>query len=145
MLVDEILYIDIETAIAKHDEIIQKTGGLPGILHQGVLESALQHIQNDDYYPSFVDKLTHIVDQINRQVFADGSKRSSITVGAYFLEINNFDQAVVGMFMREMENPVLLAAQNKLDAEDLKAIINDVIYHLEISEETKMRYLMLLE
>jgi death-on-curing protein len=143
-MLPKVLYIDSATAIAKHDEIIDKTGGLHGIQHEGMLKSALEHIQNDEYYPTFVDKLTHIVDQINRQIFVDGSKRSAITVGAYFLEINGFDQAVVGIFMREMENPILLAARSELDKDDLKAIINDLIHHLEISDETKARYLKLL-
>ncbi len=143
-MLPEVFYIDVVIAIAKHDEIIEKTGGLHGIQHRGMLESALEHIQNDNYYPTFVDKLTHLVDQINRQIFVDGSKRSAITVGAYFLEINGFDQAVVGVFMREMENPVLLAARNELDKDDLRAIIQDVIYDLEVSDETKTRYLRLL-
>lgn len=143
-MLPEIIYIDSLTAISKHNEIIEKTGGLPGIQHEGMLESALEHIQNDNYYPTFVDKLTHLVDQVNRQVFVDGSKRSAITIGAYFLEINGFDQAVVGVFMREMENPILLAARNELNRDDLKAIIRDVIYDLEVSDETKARYLKLL-
>jgi death-on-curing protein len=140
----EFIYIDAAAAIAKHDEIILKTGGLKGVQHEGMLESTLEHIQNDVYYPTFVDKLTHLVDQVNRQIFVDGSKRSAIAIGAYFLEINGFDQAVVGVFMREMENPILLAARSELDKEDLHAIINDVIYHLEVSDETKLRYLKLL-
>lgn len=140
----EIIYIDIDVAIAKHDEIIDKTGGLSGILERGRLEGILEHIQNDDYYPTFVGKLTHLVDQINKQIFVDGSKRSSIAIGAYFLEVNGFDQAVVGYFMRAMENPILLAARNELNSDDLGAIIHDVIYDLEISDETKLRYLRLL-
>jgi death on curing protein len=35
-------------------------GGDDGILDIGKLESVLDHIQNDDYYPVFVDKLTHL-------------------------------------------------------------------------------------
>jgi death-on-curing protein len=143
-MLPKILYVDSITAISKHDEIIEKTGGLHGVHHEGMLESTLEHIQNDDYYPTFVDKLVHLVDQINRQIFVDGSKRSAITIGAYFLEINGFDQAVVGIFMREMENPILLAARGELNKDDLRAIIDDVIYHLEVSDETKLRYLKLL-
>jgi death-on-curing protein len=143
-MLPDTVYIDAHIAIAKHDEIIEKTGGVSGVQHRGMLESALEHIKNDNYYPTFVDKLTHIVDQINRQIFVDGSKRSAIAVGAYFLEVNGFDQAVVGIFIREMENPILLAARSELDKDDLKAIINDIIYDLEISDKTKMRYLRLL-
>lgn len=53
-------YFDIEHAIAVHDHIIERSGGLQGIRDRGVLESVLDHIQNDWYYPSFESKLTHL-------------------------------------------------------------------------------------
>lgn len=138
-------YFSAEDAISKHDEIIDKSGGIKGVLHRGMLESVLEHIKNDTYYPLFIDKLTHIVDQVNRQVFVDGSKRSSITLGAYFLEINGFDQIVVDTFIKEMENPILLAAQGLIKKDDLSAIISDLIYNLEISDMTKVRFIKLLD
>jgi death on curing protein len=137
-------YFTVDDAIAKHDEIIEKSGGLKGVLQLGMLESALEHIQNDTYYPDFIDKLTHIVDKVNRQVFVDGSKRSAITLGAYFLEINGYDQIVVDTFIKEMENPILLAAQSLINRDDLYAIIYDIVTHLELSDLTKVRFIKLL-
>lgn len=88
-------YFDIEHAIRVHDWIIEKTGGLHGIRDQGVLESALEHIQNDWYYPGFVDKLSHLFFAINKfHAFSDGNKRSSIALSTYFLEINGFGHCV---------------------------------------------------
>ncbi len=137
-------YFSAEDAISKHDEIIDKSGGVKGVQQRGLLESTLEHIQNDDYYPLFTDKLTHIVDQINRQIFVDGSKRSAITLGAYFIEINGFDQIVVDTFIKEMENPILLAAQGMISKDDLGAIMSDLVYNLEISDLTKIRFIRLL-
>ena len=46
---------DIHLLTTKHS-----SGGTEGILDFGKIESVLMHIQNDDYYPTFVDKLTHL-------------------------------------------------------------------------------------
>jgi death on curing protein len=80
---DRIFYFNIEYAVEVHDWIIEKSGGSPGINNLGLLESPLQHIQNDGYYPEFHHKLTHLVFSINKShVFTDGNKRSSIALGA---------------------------------------------------------------
>ncbi len=55
-------YIDIEQAVRIHEKTVQVSGGGDvGIINIGLLESVLEHIQNDDYYPAFEDKLTHLV------------------------------------------------------------------------------------
>lgn len=57
----ETFYFDVDHAIEIHDWIIEESGGMHGINSKGQLESSLHHIQNDDYYPEFGDKLTHLV------------------------------------------------------------------------------------
>lgn len=105
-------YFDVVHAISIHDWIIEHTGGLAGIKDVGQLESPLQHIQNDWYYPTLEDKLTHLVFSINKHhAFNDGNKRSSLALGAYFLELNGFD-FVVKRFVKEMENIVVWVADN---------------------------------
>ena len=54
-------YFDAGHAINEHDWIIENSGGLDGIKNIGQLESPLEHIQNDMYYPNIEDKLTHLV------------------------------------------------------------------------------------
>jgi len=56
-----ILYFDVVHAIEVHDWIINESGGMHGINNLGLLESPLEHIQNDDYYPTIEEKLTHLV------------------------------------------------------------------------------------
>ena len=47
-------YLTIEQAIATHGLTIEKSGGgTRGALELGKLEAVLEHIQNDDYYPTF--------------------------------------------------------------------------------------------
>lgn len=56
-------YIELSEAIAIHEKIIEKTGGLSGYNETqiGYLASALEHIKNDDYYPTITDKITHLI------------------------------------------------------------------------------------
>jgi death-on-curing protein len=44
-------YFDTAHAITVHDEIINRSGGALGILNVGLLESVIEHVQNDFYYP----------------------------------------------------------------------------------------------
>ncbi|WP_180060007.1 type II toxin-antitoxin system death-on-curing family toxin [Acinetobacter sp. YH12135] len=131
-------YFDLHYAIATHDWIIENTGGMVGIKDQGQLESPLEHIQNDLYYPEIEDKLTHLVFSINKNhAFHDGNKRSSLALGAYFLELNGFDY-VVKRFVYEMENIAVWVADNIINKDLLHKIITSLLYEDDYSEELKL-------
>jgi death-on-curing protein len=140
---DEImLYFDITHAIEVHDWIIDNSGGRAGIIDLGLLESPLEHIQNDNYYPKIEDKLTHLVFSINKShAFTDGNKRSSIALGSYFLELNGYDYAVK-KFVLEMENIAVWVADNKISKELLATIIESLIYEDNFSESLKLKILL---
>ena len=131
-------YFDVTHAINVHDWIIEKSGGLAGTKDIGQLESPLQHIQNDWYYPEIEDKLTHLVFSINKNhAFNDGNKRSSLALGAYFLELNGFDY-VVQRFVKKMENIAVWVADNVVDKPLLHQIISSVLYEDDYSESVKL-------
>lgn len=54
-------YFEISDAIELHNSVIDVSGGSCGVNDINLLSSALTHIQNDDYYPEFIDKLTHLM------------------------------------------------------------------------------------
>lgn len=70
------VYITPEQARITHEKTIEYSGG--GTLEEldfGRLESVLYNIQNDDWYPTFVDKLTHLFFcTCQFHCFADGNK-----------------------------------------------------------------------
>lgn len=136
----KILYFDVDYAIQKHDWIIEQSGGLKGVYPDGVgkLESVLEHIQNDWYYPNFEDKLTHLVYSVNKlHAFCDGNKRSSIALGAYFLKINHYDYCIE-KFTLEMENIVVWLAESKISKELLFKLIASILENEdEYSESLK--------
>lgn len=132
------LYFDVAHAISVHDWIIERSGGLAGTKNRGQLESPLEHIQNDLYYPELEDKLTHLVYSINKHhAFNDGNKRSSLILGAYFLKLNGFD-CVVKRFIHEMENIVVWVADNVIDKTLLHQIICSILYEDDYSESVKL-------
>jgi death on curing protein len=135
------IYINIAQAIEIHGKTVEISGGgATQILDTGRLESILQHIQNDNYYPTFEEKLTHLVfSSINFHCFADGNKRIGISLGAKFL-INNGYLSVVSRFIRELENISYYVAAGKIDKvfllEIIKSIIND---DYDDNEDLKIR------
>lgn len=136
-----ILYFDIAHAVHEHDWIIENSGGLAGIKNIGCLESALEHVQNDLYYPEFQDKLTHLIFAINKfHAFNDGNKRSSIALGAYFLELNGYDYCVT-KFVFEMENIAVWLAEGKITKDLLNEIVTSLIFDDDYPEELKLRIL----
>lgn len=136
--VSRFLYFDASHAVTTHDWIIENSGGLAGIKDFGQIESPLEHIKNDDYYPEIEDKLTHLVFSINKfHAFNDGNKRSSLALGAYFLELNGFDY-IVQRFVKEMENIAVWVADNVISKDLLHEIIYSILYEDDFTEAIKL-------
>ncbi len=132
-------YFDIHYAIERHDWIIENSGGFPGANKLSLLESALEHIQNDLYYPDIHHKLTHLAFAVNKfHAFNDGNKRSSIVLGAYFLELNGYG-FLVAKFVLEMENIAVWLAEGKISKELLGELIESLIFEADFSEELKLK------
>ncbi len=56
-----IIYLTLEQAIEVHRKTVEVSGGgAMGHLELGNWKGVLGHIQNDDYYPTFEEKLTHL-------------------------------------------------------------------------------------
>lgn len=132
------LYLDVAHAVRTQQWIIENSGGLPGVKNVAHLESALGHVQNDLYYPAMADKLTHLVFSINKNhPFNDGNKRSSIGLGAYFLELNGYDY-VVTKFVHEMENIAVYVADNVVTKDLLRDVITSLLYEDDYAESLKL-------
>ena len=139
-----IIYISKEQAIEIHKKTIEYSGGGNyGILNIGFLYSALEHIQNDDYYPTFEEKLVHLIWSINRNhSFSDGNKRMSITLGAQFLLLNGY-MFCVKRFMIEMENISYHLAAGRIDKDLLYKLVHSFLDGEEdFNEELKLEYLL---
>ena len=137
---NDIIYITLEQAIEIHRKtVLYSGGGALGHFDLGRLESVLQHIQNDDYYPTFVDKITHLFFcTCEFHCFEDGNKRLAITLSAYFLLLNGY-MAVAKDFFCITENISYQVAAGKIDKELLHRIMNGILDGTyEFDEELKL-------
>ena len=137
---DGIIYISLEQAKLIHQKTIQYSGG--GTYESfdlGRLESVLQNIQNDDYYPSFVEKLTHLFFcTCEFHCFADGNKRLAITLSAQFLLLNGY-MSVAKNFFVITENISYQVAAGKIKKDLLLRIMTAIMDGTyEIDEELKL-------
>lgn len=137
---DGIIYITLEQAKIIHQKTIQYSGGgTYEHLDLGRLDSVLEHIQNDDYYPNFVDKITHLFFcTCQFHCFADGNKRLAITLCAQFLLLNGY-MAIAKDFFRVMENISYQAAAGKIDKNLLHKIMQAIMDQTyDLDEELKL-------
>ncbi len=140
---NRIIYIeDIEEVKNIHQKTITVSGGgTNGILDTGLLEAAIEHIQNDLYYPTFIDKLTHLFFTANKShCFQDGNKRIAISLGSMFLLKNGYLEAAQ-RFLYKMEAISYHLAAGRIDKKLLHKIINSVVYSNDYSEEIKIKLL----
>ena len=138
-----IIYItDIQEVINIHQKTIAISGGgADGIINIGSLDAALEHIQNDLYYPTFIDKLTHLFFAANKShCFQDGNKRIAISLGSIFLLKNGYLDAAQ-RFLFKMETISYHVAASRIEKELLRDIIDSIIYEEDYSEEIKLRLL----
>ena len=125
---DRFIYITPEQAKITHEKTIQYSGG--GTLEEldfGKLECVLYNIQNDDWYPTFVDKLTHLFFcTCQFHSFADGNKRLAITLSTLFLLLNGY-LSIAETFLAKTENISLNVAASKIDKELLHKIMEAIM------------------
>ena len=120
-------YFDLEYALLVHDLVIEESGGSAGIKDEGQLDSVLTHIQNDIYYPTFEDKLTHLMFSIIQfHMFIDGNKRTALLLGSYFLDLNHYTY-YIDNFIVEMEDVVVGVASGIIDKSALNRIIRNLL------------------
>jgi len=137
---DGIIYFTLDQAISTHQKTVKYSGGgALGHFDLGRLDSVLQNIQNDDYYPTFVDKITHLFFcTCQFHCFEDGNKRLAITLSAYFLLLNGY-MAVAKSFFEITENISYQVAAGKIDKLLLHRIMIDIMDGTyEIDEELKL-------
>ncbi|WP_276951498.1 type II toxin-antitoxin system death-on-curing family toxin [Helicobacter rodentium] len=122
-------YLNIQDVMTLHQQMIEAMQGLKEVNPQQIelLESALQQIQNDDYYPNFIDKLTHIVFAcVKFHPFLDGNKRTALLVARTFI-VMNYPKILLENFYQNLEDVVVAVAEGKTTKEELREILQNLL------------------
>lgn len=136
-------YFDKKHAFELQEWIIKVSGGVEGYQKDRIifLDSALSLIKNDIFYPTFEDKLVHIVFSICKQYpFKDANKRLALMLGALFLKLNGYDD-FVSKYIHNMKDIMIMIASKKMDKDLLYEIIKSIIYEDEFNEGLKQKIL----
>lgn len=136
------IYLTLDQAIEIHAKTIDVSGGgTLGHLDTGRLESVLQNIQNDDYYPTFEKKLTHLFFSACKfHCFVDGNKRIAITLCAQMLLFNGYLRSIE-TFIRESENISYHVAAGSIPKELLEEWMTAILHGNEDEESLKLKIL----
>lgn len=121
-------YITFEEALEIHRlTVLHSGGGKYGYIDVGPLDSVLCHIQNDVYYPTFIDKITHLFFcSCKFHCFEDGNKRIAITLSADFLLKNGYMSAAK-TFFSDMENISYHVAAGNISKKLLHQIMEAIL------------------
>lgn len=118
--------------------IDQSGGGFAGIRDEGGIQMILEYVQNDDYYPTFIEKLNYLVFRFcSGHFFNDGNKRISLTLGAYFLYKNSY-YWVATIFMQRMEAIIYHVAASNINQDLLLRIMACVVECKDFDESLKI-------
>ena len=135
----EILYIDYDEALMVYRKMIEASnGGFLGVRDEGGIRSTLNFIQNDDYYPTYTDKLSYLVFTFcSGHYFSDGNKRIALTLGAYFLHKNErYWNACV--FMKQFESIIYHIAASHIDSDLLLRMMHAFMAGEDYDKELKL-------
>ena len=121
-------YFSLEIAEQIHRlTVIHSGGGAYGKIDLGKLDSVLQNIQNDDYYPTCADKITHLFFCACKfHAFEDGNKRIAITLPVALLQINGYGE-LANRFFKQTENITYHVAAGKINKDLLHEIVEAIL------------------
>ncbi|RLS79747.1 MAG: type II toxin-antitoxin system death-on-curing family toxin [Planctomycetota bacterium] len=142
----QFVYLTIDHVVEIHGRTLKVSGGgLDGQLNVGQLQSVLEHIQNDDYYPTIVDKVAHLFfSVIQFHCFRDGNKRLAISLSLQFLLFNGY--AFLGDFCLQMENISYHVASGAVTRDLLRELIAATLdQSLDSNENLKLRLIKAIQ
>lgn len=93
------IFLTLEQVLTIHDDQIDRYGGSHGFRDLDLLSSAVFRSQTtfggEDLYPSIFEKAAALMHSLLlNHAFVDGNKRTAMTSGAVFLELNGYSLSV---------------------------------------------------
>lgn len=125
-------YLSLQEVQKIHDDMLSEIGGLKGANPKQIalLDSALTQIQNDDYYPSFIDKLTHLMFAcVKFHPSLECNKRTALLIGDAFIMLNH--KATPQDFYQKLEDVIVSVASDEISKDELAQILSAMLKGIE--------------
>ena len=125
--------ISLGQVLEIHHRIIKQSGGAPGILNLGALESALQQpwmtFEGKDLYPALAEKAAALAFSIIRNhPFIDGNKRTGHAAMEVFLILNRHE---IWTSVDDAEDVILRVASGEMGRDEFTDWIETHLHALE--------------
>lgn len=118
MSVKQIIYISIEDVLTIHDDVLRIYWWLAWVKDKQQIESVLQHIQNNEYYPTLLEKSTHLFFWLIKfHSFNDGNKRTAISILSIFFMIHDIN---IPSLVTKLEDIAVWVASNNISKDELQ-------------------------
>ena len=118
-------FVDVDLAIAIHDDVIEAFGGMPGLRDQGLLESGLSQPKatffGDFLHPTIADQAAAYLYHITKNhAFVDGNKRTALGVMEAFLGMNAYE---LNLSDQELYNLVIAVSTGEMEKSELADLL----------------------
>lgn len=120
-------YLNPEHILLIHKAICETFKNRLGILNQWQLESLCAHLQNDEYYPTIYEKLSHLFfGLVQFHIFVDANKRTALMSALVFISSNSsefweYDVEKSALFLEQL---ALSVATKKISESELPNIVS---------------------
>ncbi|MFY9224808.1 MAG: type II toxin-antitoxin system death-on-curing family toxin [Blastocatellia bacterium] len=128
-------YLSIDEVLLIHRKIIEQSGGMPGLLNEGALESAIAQPQMTfdgiDLYLTISEKASALgYSLINNHPFQDGNKRIGHAAMEIFLILNGYEINPLAS-VDEQEQIILKVAASEMKREEFTSWLKQNIVELK--------------
>ena len=120
-------YFDVERIWEIHEIVLNVSGGLKGYKDKEGISQICDFMQNDLYYPTFLDKLVYLIFSISKNhFFNDGNKRTALAAGSLFLSLNGYNSKL-DLYITEMETYIVELVEGKITRIELVKILKNYL------------------
>jgi len=124
------IFLTADEVVFIHEDQILRHGGVPGILNQGSLESAVSAAEFAAYYNPDADihwlAAHYAVRLAQNHAFSDGNKRTGIASALVFLSLNGLHKHATPEELKTLEDLMVDIAQHLRGIEDLSAFLRTI-------------------
>ena len=135
---DSIKYPSYDQVLWLYDRVVEiSDGGIKGFRDEGELLYVLDTVKNDDYFPTFISKLSFLIHRVcDGHIFKDGNKRMGLAIGGLFLQLNGLYKSNM-MYIQRMEAITYHIAAGNINENLLIKVLESIINRKDYDEELK--------
>ncbi len=134
------LYLSYAQILSIHDYVLDVSWWHSGFLHEWKNSLVVDMMCSDDYYPSFVDKVSYMLYGLAMShEFIDWNKRTALMSTAQFILLNTSNKKITNTFIKKFENIVVWIADGQISKEAVAWYVASFLWRHEQTESVLLK------